>query len=207
LQRRDCPASQAHSKHLSYRERTAFVITELVRSRRRDRTEVNDQAQPPGFDGRGRWRYTRQTTNSGTPHVQAGRRSTMSVPLQLTERSINGLVVLQLDGHLVFDEGDRILRDRVRSLVASGTRLLLLDLHGLSYIDSGGMGALVELTLHVARSGGRLALVCPSKCANRVMQITHVSTVFEIFQNEEQALRSMNVVAPPRPGAAVGRAS
>jgi anti-sigma B factor antagonist len=154
-----------------------------------------------------RRRYTRETTNSGTPHVQAGERSTMPVPLQITERSINGLVILQLDGHLVFDESDGILRERVRSLVAAGARLLLLDLHGLSYIDSGGMGALVELYLHVARRGGRLTLLCPSTCANRVMHVTHLSTVFEIFQDEEQALRSLNVVAPPRPGTAVGRAS
>jgi anti-sigma B factor antagonist len=130
----------------------------------------------------------------------------MPVPLQITERAINDLVVLQLDGHLVFDESDGILRDRVRSLVAAGARLLLLDLHGLSYVDSGGIGALVEMYLHVAKRGGRLALLCPSTCANRVMQITHVSTVFEIFQTEEQALRGMNA-APPRPGAAVGRAS
>lgn len=131
----------------------------------------------------------------------------MPVPLQITERSVNGIVVLQLDGHLVFDEGDQILRDRVRSLVAAGARLLLLDLHGLSYIDSGGMGALVELYLHVTRRGGRLTLLCPSRCANRVMHNTHLSTVFEIFQDEEQALRSLSVAAPPRPGAAVGRAS
>ena len=131
----------------------------------------------------------------------------MSVPLRITDRFINGVVVLRLEGHLVFDEGDAILRERVTELVKSGTRLMLIDLHGLSYIDSGGVGALVEMDRHVTRRGGRLTLLCPSTCAIRALQITHLSTVFEIFQDEEQALRSLTAVAPHPPGSAIGRAS
>lgn len=131
----------------------------------------------------------------------------MSVPLRITERSTNGVVVLQLEGHLVFDEGDRKLRERVTSLVDAGARLLLIDLHAVSYIDSGGIGGLVQMYVNVSRRGGRLTLLCPSSCANRVLQITHLSTVFEIFDNEEQAVRSMTGGAPVRPGTAVGRAS
>jgi anti-sigma B factor antagonist len=131
----------------------------------------------------------------------------MPVPLRIDERSVDSLVVLHLDGHFVFDEGDRMLRDRVTSLVNAGARLLLIDLHDVSYIDSGGIGALAQMHLDVANRGGRLALLCPSTCANRVLRITHVSAVFEIFQDEAQALHSMTGAPPLRAGAAVGRAS
>jgi anti-sigma B factor antagonist len=131
----------------------------------------------------------------------------MSVPLRITERVVNGVMVLQLDGHLVFDDGDRALRERVTDLVRAGVRLLLIDLHGLSYIDSGGVGALVEMDRHVVRAGGRLTLLCPSSCTIRALHITHLSTVFEIFQDEETAIRSMSSITPHPPGSAVGRAS
>ncbi len=131
----------------------------------------------------------------------------MPVPLRIDERTVDGLVVLHLDGHFVFDEGDRMLRDRVTSLVNAGARLLLIDLHDVSYIDSGGIGALAQIHLDVSNRGGRLALLCPSTCANRVLRITQVSGVFEIFQDESQALRSMTGAPPLRPGSAVGRAS
>ena len=131
----------------------------------------------------------------------------MSVPLRIAERTVDGLVVLHLDGHLVFDEGDRILRERVTNLVKAGSRLLLIDLHDVSYIDSGGIGALVQMYVDIAKLGGRLALLCPSTCANRVLQVTHLSAVFEIFQDEAQARRTMTAAPPLRPGTAVGRAS
>jgi anti-anti-sigma regulatory factor len=56
----------------------------------------------------------------------------------------------------------------------------------------GGVGALVEMYMHVARRGGRLKLLRPSACATRVLQMTHLSSVFEIFDDEEAGLRSMD---------------
>lgn len=117
----------------------------------------------------------------------------MSAPLRITERSAGGVVFLQLDGHLVFDEGDRILRERVISLVDAGTRALLIDLHDVTYVDSGGIGALVEMYMYVTRRGGRFVLVRPSHCADRVLHITHLSSTFQIFDEEAAAVRSLTV--------------
>jgi anti-sigma B factor antagonist len=124
----------------------------------------------------------------------------MSVPLHIAQRSTDGVVVLTLSGHLVFDEGDRAFREHVTSLVDAGTRLLLLDLEGLTYIDSGGVGALVEMYMLVMRRGGHLKLLHPSWCSTRVLQVTHLSSVFEIFDDEAKALRSMT---GPSAGAAL----
>ena len=116
----------------------------------------------------------------------------MSAPLRITERSVGDVVFLHLEGHLVFDEGDRILRDRITALVDAGSRSLLVDLHDVTYIDSGGIGALVEMYIYVSRRGGRLVLLRPSHVADRVLHITHLSSTFQIFEEEPAAVRSFS---------------
>ncbi|HYT68751.1 MAG TPA: STAS domain-containing protein [Vicinamibacterales bacterium] len=121
----------------------------------------------------------------------------MSVPLHIEEHFRDGVLILQLEGHLVADEGDRQLRERITDLLSTGARLLLIDLRKVSYIDSGGIGAMVEMYNHVERAGGRLALLCPSACAKRVLEITHLTTVFEVFHDEDQAISSLAIGTSP----------
>lgn len=121
----------------------------------------------------------------------------MSAPLRITERSIGDVVIFHLAGHLVFDEGDRLLRERVMQALEAGSRFLIIDLCEVSYVDSGGIGALVEMYNQVNRRGGHLKLLCPSACADRVLHITHLSSVFEIFHDEDAAVRSMADTSHP----------
>ena len=116
----------------------------------------------------------------------------MSAPLRITERSIGEILILHLDGHLVFDEGDRILRERVTEAFRTGSRFVIIDLHDVTYVDSGGIGALVEMYMHVLRRGGRLRLLRPSACAERVLHITHLASVFDLYDDEEAAIRSLD---------------
>ena len=118
----------------------------------------------------------------------------MSAPLRIAQRSIGEVVILELDGRLIVDEGDRVLSDHVKSLVTSGSRALLVDLKNVTYVDSGGIGALVALYTHVMRRGGRLKLLHPSPCATRVLHITHLESVFEMFDDEPSAIRSFDNV-------------
>lgn len=70
----------------------------------------------------------------------------MLAPLRINERPLGDTKLLELSGHLVFDdEGDQILRERVHALVDAGSRRILLDLHDVTYVDSGGIGAVVEM--------------------------------------------------------------
>ncbi len=119
----------------------------------------------------------------------------MTSALALSERRIGPVTVLEVSGHLVADDGDRAFMSRVQSLVAGGCLNLLVDLRNITYIDSGGIGALVAMYLHVRGRGGRLKLLCPSSRACRVLQITHLDHVFEVFEREEDALKTF--AAPP----------
>ena len=117
----------------------------------------------------------------------------MLAPLRIMERPVGDTLLLELSGHLVFDEGDRILRDRIHQLVDAGTRRILLDLHDVTYVDSGGVGALVELFLYVTRLGGRLALMRPAECARRVLHITQLTTAIDVFEDEKTAIRGIHM--------------
>jgi anti-anti-sigma factor len=120
----------------------------------------------------------------------------MQAPLRITERSVGDTLLLKLTGHLVFDEGDRILRDRIHEATDAGSRRILLDLHDVTYVDSGGIGAVIEMYLYVTRLGGRLALMCPGPCAQRVLQITHLTSALDVFDDEGTALRAIHEPSP-----------
>lgn len=119
----------------------------------------------------------------------------MSAPLHITQRSAAGVIVFELHGRLVFEDGDEIFRECVASLIKTGPLALLVDLRDVSYMDSAGIGALVEGYLRLSRRGGQLKLLCPSACARKVLDITRLSTVLEIYEDEPAALRAFEHVA------------
>jgi anti-sigma B factor antagonist len=114
----------------------------------------------------------------------------MPTPLRITRRTTGRVTILELSGRLVFDEGDRELKEHVTSLVAGGNDHLLIDLHNVTGIDSGGVGALVAMYLHVTRRGGQFKLLCPSQRSSEVLRITHLFSVFEVFDREAEAVQS-----------------
>jgi anti-anti-sigma factor len=115
----------------------------------------------------------------------------MSSRLQITERAAGDVVIFRLVGDLVYDEGTRTLRQVLTRAVAAGTRKCLLDLEPITYLDSAGVGSLVEMFRHVTRRGGQLKLLRPSASARRVLGITHLTAVFDIFDDEPDALRNL----------------
>jgi anti-sigma B factor antagonist len=119
----------------------------------------------------------------------------MSTALELAERRIGPVTLLQVKGHLVADTGDRLFVERIGSLVAAGSLNLLVSLRDVTYIDSAGVGALVAMYLHVTRRGGRFKILCPSSRACHVLQITYLNHVFEVYEHEEEALATF--AAPP----------
>lgn len=114
----------------------------------------------------------------------------MSTGLAIQERRVGPVTVLTLSGWLVAYKGDEAVKDRVADLVRGGPADVVLDLSGVDYIDSGGVGVLVSTLLHVTRRGGRLKLLNPSERVSRVLDITGLNEVFAIFAREDDALAS-----------------
>ena len=114
----------------------------------------------------------------------------MPPPLQITERRIGDLTVLTLAGRLILDEGDLPLPKRIDALIHESRIDIVLNLHDVVYMDSCGVGALVAEYVSLRRRGGHLKLVCPSARCSHVLAITHLLPIFEIYQTEDDAIRS-----------------
>jgi anti-sigma B factor antagonist len=117
----------------------------------------------------------------------------------LRERDVGEVTILRLQGHLK-DEGDIPLAEHVAELVQRGRRKIVLDLQDVSRVDSTGVGMVAAKYLTVRRLGGDLKLLHLSPRARQLLAITKLADVFEIFDDEEEALRSF--AKPARPFAA-----
>src|SRR5262245_44337693 len=114
-------------------------------------------------------------------------------PLQISERTVGDVTVLDLKGRLVFGDGDDTLREMLNRLIQMCRRRMLLNLDEVPYIDSGGLGALVSKYISVCRRGGTLKLCHVHERAFRVLNITKLLTVFESYETEQEALKSFEV--------------
>lgn len=115
----------------------------------------------------------------------------MAPPLQVALRHVGSVTVFTLTGQLAYEEGTRALRSALTSAVASGVRLCLLDMRDVTYLDSGGVGLLVAMFRHVTSRGGQFKLLRPSAAARRVLGISHLTRVFDIFDEESDALLNL----------------
>lgn len=106
------------------------------------------------------------------------------------------MTIFSLSGRLVYDEGTRKLREVMTAAVEGGARACLLDLEQLTYLDSGGVGLLVAMFRHVTRRDGHLKLLRPSPPARRVLGIAKLTGVFDIFDDEGDALLNLGGIAP-----------
>lgn len=106
------------------------------------------------------------------------------------ERRVGAVTILALSGRLVLDDGDVLLRERVDALVNSGDVRIVIDFSDLDYVDSAGIGVLIAKYLSVRRKGGSLKLLHLSMRAHHALEITHLLTVFETFEDESTAVTS-----------------
>lgn len=116
----------------------------------------------------------------------------MKRTLQIAERNVDDVTVLDLQGRLVLDETEHFRR-RVDDLVQQDRLKVLLNLKDVTYIDSAGVGMMVGKYLSLRRKGGDVKLLHLSPRSHRVMTITKLLTVFEAFDSEDQAIASFRV--------------
>ncbi|MCC6162874.1 MAG: STAS domain-containing protein [Acidobacteria bacterium] len=110
--------------------------------------------------------------------------------MQIDERVVGGVTILDLSGKMTLGEGDELLREKIASLVNAGQKHLLLNLEGVPYIDSAGLGEMVRSYTTVSRQGGTLKLLNLTKRIEDLLSITKLLTVFETFDSEAEAIQS-----------------
>ena len=110
--------------------------------------------------------------------------------MQIDERVVDGVTILDLKGKMTLGEGDELLKDKINSLMNQGRGKILLNLEGVPYIDSAGLGEIVRTYTTVSRQGGTMKLVNLTKRITDLLAITKLLTVFETYDNEAEALKS-----------------
>jgi anti-sigma B factor antagonist len=112
--------------------------------------------------------------------------------MTIQERVVGSVTVLDCDGKLVLGDGDALLKDKIHSLMFQGRKHVLMNMGGISYVDSSGLGALVAASLTAKNNGGQLKLLHLTKRLQDLLSIAKLLIVFETYENEEEALRSFS---------------
>ena len=107
-------------------------------------------------------------------------------------REVDGVSIVFLSGHITLGEGSGVLRETVRELLGKGQKKILLNLEGVSYIDSSGLGELVSSYTTAANQGAKVKLLNVQKKVNDLLQITKLYTVFDSFTDEVAAVMSFS---------------
>jgi anti-sigma B factor antagonist len=112
------------------------------------------------------------------------------VSLSASIREVDGVSILDLSGRITLGEGSGKLRDTVREVLGTGQKKILINLRGVDYIDSSGLGELVSSYTTAANQGAKVKLCNVKEKVDNLLQITKLYTVFEILNSESEAIIS-----------------
>jgi anti-sigma B factor antagonist len=110
--------------------------------------------------------------------------------LNISERRNGSVTVLDLQGNIRLGEGNIELHNVLRFLVEKGERRVLLNLAGVTYIDSSGLGELVAGYTTLQKHNGELKLLHLTVRVHELMVITKLLTVFDVYEDETEAVNS-----------------
>jgi len=112
--------------------------------------------------------------------------------MQIEERAVGDVLILDVKGRITLGEGDELLKDKVNSLLNQGQKKIVLNLAAVPYIDSAGLGEIVRTYTTVSRQGGNLKLLNLTKRITDLLSITKLLTVFETYESENDAVQSFS---------------
>lgn len=116
--------------------------------------------------------------------------------MQLEQRVVGTVAVVKVTGDITLNKGgDVLLKDKVQSLLQQGHKHLLIDLGGVSYVDSAGLGELVQAYATTKNRGGALKLLHVTKRLRDLLVVTKLLTVFDTYENEADALASFGATS------------
>ena len=117
--------------------------------------------------------------------------------MEIIERTVDAITILDLTGKLTIDEGAQLLKDKTESLVFQGRNWVIVNLAAVPYIDSGGLEQLVACYTTIAKTGGRLKLLNVGTRNHDLLSITKLVAVFDTFDTEQEAIQSYPAASLP----------
>src|SRR5690242_1743773 len=124
---------------------------------------------------------------SSAPNLTEGDRP---VALKINVREVDGIAVVELDGRVVLGDESNALREKVKQMLASGKKKVVLDMGNVTYIDSAGLGTLVALHHSARTQGASLKLSNLGAKFQEILQVTKLLTVFDVYPSESAAISS-----------------
>ena len=110
--------------------------------------------------------------------------------LKMSDRVVDGVAVVAMEGRIVLGEESTALREKVKSLLASGQKKIVLNMNNVTYIDSSGLGALVASHTSAKSQGATLKLCHLGSKFQEILLVTKLVTVFEVYPTEAEAIAS-----------------
>lgn len=109
------------------------------------------------------------------------------MPLEIAQRNVSSVVILDLKGRLWIL--DLPLRDLMNQLIGEGMRHFVINLEGVDYIDSSGLGQLITIWTSIRNRSGYMTVLNPTKRVERLFDITRLNSVFQIVRSEDEAIQ------------------
>ncbi len=110
--------------------------------------------------------------------------------LEIQQREHEGIIILDLKGRLTVGQEATTFRERMQKLVPAGHNSIILNMEQVDYVDSTGLGALVMCFTSVQKAGGKVKLLNLTRRSIELLVMTKLSTIFEIFGDEQDAINS-----------------
>ena len=107
-----------------------------------------------------------------------------------SSREVSGVTIIDLDGRITLGEGSLLLRNLIREKLDSAHKKIVMNMAGIEYMDSTGLGELVSSYRWVKRQDGELKLMNLNKKVSDLLQVTRLYAVFDIHNDEAQAVAS-----------------
>ena len=110
--------------------------------------------------------------------------------LKMTDREVDGVSVVELDGRIVLGEESTSFREKLKSLIAEGKMKIVLNMAEIKYIDSSGLGTMVAAHLSAKNRGASVRVCHLGLKFHEILQMTKLLTVFDVYDTEAAAVRS-----------------
>ena len=130
--------------------------------------------------------------------AQRSREGIFRGSMNIGQRKIGDITILDLQGNIMFEDGDLELRAAIGSVLESGGKKVVLNMGEVPYLDSAGLSELVRSFVAVNKRGGRVVLFDLTRKVHDLLSIAKLLTIFETFDSEADAIRSLETAATPR---------